>query len=109
MRAVTWQGRRNVRVDQVPDPGIEQPDDIVGKVTTTGLCGSDLHLYEVFRPYLDPGDILGHETIRPHLADEDPLGVDGFATRRLSLEEVPAAYAIFQAKEGGMVKTLLKP
>jgi threonine dehydrogenase-like Zn-dependent dehydrogenase len=61
MKAVTWQGRRDVRVEDVPDPRIEDPTDIVVRVTTTGLCGSDLHLYEVLGPYLDPGDVLGHE------------------------------------------------
>ncbi|MFG3281304.1 zinc-dependent alcohol dehydrogenase [Streptomyces sp. NPDC048111] len=61
MRALTWHGKRDVRVDTVPDPTIQEPDDIVIKVTTTGLCGSDLHLYEVLGPFLDPGDILGHE------------------------------------------------
>ncbi|THA39847.1 alcohol dehydrogenase catalytic domain-containing protein [Streptomyces sp. A1547] len=61
MKAVTWQGRRNVRVETVPDPGITDPTDAIIKVTTTGLCGSDLHLYEVLGPFLDAGDILGHE------------------------------------------------
>lgn len=61
MKAVTWQGRRNVRVETVPDPGITAPTDAIIKVTTTGLCGSDLHLYEVLGPFLDAGDILGHE------------------------------------------------
>lgn len=61
MRALTWQGRRDVRVETVPDPKIEKPDDIVVRVTSTGICGSDLHLYELFGPYIDPGDILGHE------------------------------------------------
>ncbi|MGD6741382.1 zinc-dependent alcohol dehydrogenase [Streptomyces sp. BH106] len=63
MRALTWQGKRDVRIEEVPDPRIEKPDDIVVRVTSTGICGSDLHLYEVFGPYLDPGDILGHETM----------------------------------------------
>ncbi|PKV82876.1 alcohol dehydrogenase catalytic domain-containing protein [Streptomyces sp. TLI_146] len=63
MRALTWQGKRDVRVETVPDPRIEQPDDIVVRVTSTGICGSDLHLYELFGPYLDPGDILGHEAM----------------------------------------------
>ncbi|MFD9483036.1 alcohol dehydrogenase catalytic domain-containing protein [Streptomyces sp. NPDC059991] len=63
MRALTWQGRRDVRVETVPDPRIEEPDDIVVRVTSTGICGSDLHLYELFGPYLDPGDILGHEAM----------------------------------------------
>ncbi|MCX5588827.1 zinc-dependent alcohol dehydrogenase [Streptomyces erythrochromogenes] len=61
MKAVTWQGRRDVRVETVPDPGIIDPTDAIIKVTTTGLCGSDLHLYEVLGPFLDAGDILGHE------------------------------------------------
>ncbi|MFI0238646.1 alcohol dehydrogenase catalytic domain-containing protein [Streptomyces sp. NPDC016845] len=61
MRALTWQGKRDVRVEEVPDPRIEKPDDIIVQVTSTGICGSDLHLYEVLGPYLDPGDILGHE------------------------------------------------
>ncbi|MEU9849142.1 zinc-dependent alcohol dehydrogenase [Streptomyces sp. NPDC047985] len=61
MRALTWQGRRDVRVENVPDPRIEEPTDVVVRITSTGICGSDLHLYEVLGPYLDPGDILGHE------------------------------------------------
>jgi len=61
MKALTWHGRRDVRVDTVPDPTIEHPDDIVVRVTSTGICGSDLHLYEVLGPFLDAGDILGHE------------------------------------------------
>ncbi len=63
MRALTWQGKRDVRVETVPDPRIEKPDDIIVKVTSSGICGSDLHLYELFGPYLDPGDILGHEAM----------------------------------------------
>ncbi|MFF3071751.1 alcohol dehydrogenase catalytic domain-containing protein [Kitasatospora sp. NPDC057904] len=63
MKAVTWQGRRTVEVRSVPDPRIEQPTDILVEVTTTGLCGSDLHLYEVLGAFLDEGDILGHEAM----------------------------------------------
>jgi threonine dehydrogenase-like Zn-dependent dehydrogenase len=61
MRALTWQGKRDVRVENVPDPRIEEPTDAVIRVTSTGLCGSDLHLYEVLTPFMTPGDILGHE------------------------------------------------
>ncbi|MCI3927801.1 alcohol dehydrogenase catalytic domain-containing protein [Streptomyces sp. AN091965] len=61
MRALTWHGKRDVRVDTVPDPVIKEPTDIVVRTTSSGICGSDLHLYEVLGPYLDPGDILGHE------------------------------------------------
>ena len=61
MKALTWHGRRDVRVDEVPDPKIECPTDAVIRVTTTAICGSDLHLYEVLGPFLDEGDVLGHE------------------------------------------------
>ncbi|GGS43811.1 MULTISPECIES: zinc-dependent alcohol dehydrogenase [Actinokineospora] len=61
MKALTWHGRRDVRVDTVPDPVITEPTDVIVRVTSTGLCGSDLHLYEVLGPFLDEGDILGHE------------------------------------------------
>ncbi|MCX4741969.1 zinc-dependent alcohol dehydrogenase [Streptomyces antibioticus] len=61
MKAVTWQGKRDVRVETVPDPEIQEPTDIVIRITSTGLCGSDLHLYEVLTPFMTPGDILGHE------------------------------------------------
>ncbi|MFD8154830.1 zinc-dependent alcohol dehydrogenase [Streptomyces sp. NPDC059720] len=61
MKAVTWQGKRDVRVEEVPDPRIEEPTDAIIRITSTGLCGSDLHLYEVLTPFMTPGDILGHE------------------------------------------------
>ncbi|MGW1615103.1 zinc-dependent alcohol dehydrogenase [Streptomyces sp. NPDC002285] len=61
MRAVTWQGKRDVRVETVPDPSIQEPTDVVIRITSTGLCGADLHLYEVLTPFMTPGDILGHE------------------------------------------------
>jgi threonine dehydrogenase-like Zn-dependent dehydrogenase len=61
MRAVTWHGKRDVRVDSVPDPTIEQPTDAIVRVTSSGICGSDLHLYEVMGPFMSEGDVLGHE------------------------------------------------
>lgn len=61
MRALTWQGKEKVSVETVPDPVISQPTDAVIKVTSTAICGSDLHLYSVLGPYLHQGDILGHE------------------------------------------------
>jgi threonine dehydrogenase-like Zn-dependent dehydrogenase len=61
MKALTWQGKRDVRVEDVPDPVIEQPTDAIIRVTTSGICGSDLHLYEVMGPFIDPGSVLGHE------------------------------------------------
>jgi threonine dehydrogenase-like Zn-dependent dehydrogenase len=61
VRAVTWHGTHDVRVDTVPDPTIKEPTDAIIRVTSTGICGSDLHLYEVLGPYIDAGDVLGHE------------------------------------------------
>ncbi|MGH3513072.1 MAG: zinc-dependent alcohol dehydrogenase [Pseudonocardiaceae bacterium] len=61
MKAVTWHGKRDIRIDTVPDPKIEDPTDAIVRITTTGICGSDLHLYEVLGPFLSEGDILGHE------------------------------------------------
>jgi threonine dehydrogenase-like Zn-dependent dehydrogenase len=63
VKALTWQGKRDVRVEEVPDPRIEEPNDAIIKVTSTAICGSDLHLYEVLGAYLTPGDVLGHETM----------------------------------------------
>lgn len=61
MKAVTWQGRRKVAVETVPDPRIEAPTDAIIEVTSSGICGSDLHLYEVLGAYMSTGDVLGHE------------------------------------------------
>lgn len=63
MKALTWQGKQDVRVVDVPDPKIEEPTDAVIKVTSTAICGSDLHLYDPLGPFLAPGDVLGHETM----------------------------------------------
>lgn len=61
MKAVTWHGKRDVRVEGVPDPRIEQPTDAIVRITSTNICGSDLHLYEVLSAFMEAGDILGHE------------------------------------------------
>ncbi len=61
MKAVTWHGKRDVRVDNVPDPIIQEPTDAIVRITTTAICGSDLHLYEVLGPFMGEGDVLGHE------------------------------------------------
>lgn len=61
MKALTWHGNQDVRVDTVPDPAIEQPTDAIIRVTSSGICGSDLHLYSVLGAFIDEGDILGHE------------------------------------------------
>jgi threonine dehydrogenase-like Zn-dependent dehydrogenase len=61
MKALAWHGNHDVRVDNVPDPKIQEPTDAIIRVTSTAICGSDLHLYEVLGPFIDEGDILGHE------------------------------------------------
>jgi threonine dehydrogenase-like Zn-dependent dehydrogenase len=61
MKAVTWHGKRDVRVEEVPDPKIEVATDAIIEITSTNICGSDLHLYEVLGAFMTPGDILGHE------------------------------------------------
>ena len=61
MKALTWQGKRSVSVEEVPDPRIQEPTDAIVRITSTGICGSDLHLYEVLGPFMDKGDIIGHE------------------------------------------------
>ncbi|WP_312588337.1 zinc-dependent alcohol dehydrogenase [Corynebacterium dentalis] len=61
MKALTWQASNTVSVEEVPDPQIQEPTDAVIRVTSTAICGSDLHLYEVLTPFMDKGDIIGHE------------------------------------------------
>lgn len=77
MKAVTWQGKRNVQVSEVADPRIVEPTDAVIRVTSTGVCGSDLHLYEVLGAFIDPGDVLGHEPMG--VVEEVGNAVDGLA------------------------------
>lgn len=78
MKALCWHGTSDVRVDTVPDPRIENPTDIVVKITSTAICGSDLHLFDGFMPTMEAGDVLGHE----------PMGIVqevGSAVRKLKV------------------------
>ncbi len=61
MKALVWHGKRDVRVDTVADPTIQDPTDAIVRITSSGVCGSDLHLYEVLGPFMSEGDIIGHE------------------------------------------------
>lgn len=61
MKATVWMGKRDIRVENVPDPVILDPRDVIVRITTTAICGSDLHLYNGFNPMMKKGDILGHE------------------------------------------------
>jgi threonine dehydrogenase-like Zn-dependent dehydrogenase len=63
MKAVVWHGKEDVRVDTVPDPSIQEPTDAIVRVTSSGICGSDLHLYSTLTMFMEEGDILGHEPI----------------------------------------------
>lgn len=77
MRALTWQGNERVTVETVPDPAIREPTDAIVRVTSSAICGSDLHLYSTLGMFIDAGDVLGHE----------PMGVvveTGPAVTRLS-------------------------
>src|ERR671925_988052 len=61
MRATCWEGKRNVKVETVPDSKILNQRDAIVRITSTAICGSDLHLYNGFIPTMERGDILGHE------------------------------------------------
>ncbi len=61
MKALVWHGKSDVRCDTVPDPKIEDPRDVIVQITTTAICGSDLHLFDGYMPAMEEGDILGHE------------------------------------------------
>lgn len=63
MKALCWHGKGDVRYDTVPDPRIEHPTDVILKVTSCAICGSDLHLFDGYMPEMESGDILGHETM----------------------------------------------
>jgi threonine dehydrogenase-like Zn-dependent dehydrogenase len=77
VKALTWHGNHDVRVDTVPDPSIEHPTDAIIKVTSSGICGSDLHLYEVLGAFIDEGDVLGHEPMG--IVEEVGSGVTNIA------------------------------
>ncbi len=61
MKALCWHGKSDIRCDNVPDPKIEDPRDVIVKITATAICGSDLHLYDAYMPTMKSGDVIGHE------------------------------------------------
>ena len=77
MKALTYHGIEDVRVDDVPDPRIQEPDDVIVRITSTGLCGSDLHLYKILGAFIGEGDILGHEPMG--IVEETGAGVTELA------------------------------
>jgi len=61
MKALTWHGKHDIRCETVPDPQIQESGDVIVRITSTAICGSDLHLYDGFMPTMEAGDVLGHE------------------------------------------------
>lgn len=99
MRALTWQGTTKVSVDEVPDPRIEEPTDAIVRITSTAICGSDLHLYDVLTPFLHRGDILGHEAMG--IVEEVGSAVVGIAPGdRVVVPFVIACGACFMCERG---------
>ena len=77
MKAVVWHGKEDVRVDNVPDPAIREPTDAIVRITSTAICGSDLHLYGKLSPIMRQGDIIGHEPMG--IVEEVGSGVEHIA------------------------------
>jgi len=96
MKALTWHGKRDVRVENVPDPALQEPTDAIVRITSTAICGSDLHLYEV----------LGASS---SWTATTRWGRRAWRTHVLPLEQAPHGYEIFQAKQDGCVKVVLTP
>jgi threonine dehydrogenase-like Zn-dependent dehydrogenase len=113
MRALTYHGVHDVRVDNVPDPVIEEPTDAIIRVTSSGICGSDPHRRDGHTDRAAPRRGTGArwiDDITPLLeGDDDPLGVDDFATHHVPLDDAPKAYETFQKKQDNAFKVLLKP
>ncbi len=76
MKALVWHGKGSVSVDNVPDPTIQESSDIIVKITSTAICGSDLHLFDGFQPTMKDGDIMGHEPMG--IVEEVGSGVTKF-------------------------------
>lgn len=114
MRALCWHGKEDIRCETVPDPIIQDPRDIVIKVTSCAICGSDLHLMGAF-----VGKGLTMKTGQTHVQKYlDPLMkriVDGeidpsfLITHRVSLEDGPEAYKTFRHKKEGCIKVVMRP
>ena len=89
MKAVVWHGTNDIRVERVPDPAILNPRDAIVRVTTTAICGSDLHLLDGFIPTMKAGDFV--------------------ITHRLPIDQAPNAYKTFRDKQDSCIKVVLKP
>jgi threonine dehydrogenase-like Zn-dependent dehydrogenase len=110
----------DVRCENVPDPTIVNPTDAIVRITSTAICGSDLHLYDGFNPFMEKGDILGHEPLgiveevgsevrrikRVESGEIDPSFV---ITHTVPIDKGPEMYKTFRDKEDGCIKVVLKP
>ena len=132
MKALVWHGKSDVRCDTVPDPTIEDPHDVIVKITSTAICGSDLHLYDGYMPMMEDGDILGHEPLgafmnkgltmktgQTHvkrysekllgMIDAGEIEPSFVITHSRPLAEGPEMYKTFRDKQDGCIKVVLKP
>ena len=126
MKAITLHGPGDVRVESVPDPRIVDPTDAVLRITTSAVCGSDVHQYHGRVAGLDPGVVMGHEFMgltlrmgicnaRNFIAPLMPLVQAGrlqptrLITHTLPPADTPKGYAIFDHKEDRAIKVMLKP
>lgn len=109
MKALCWYGTGDVRVETVPDPKILHARDAIIKITSTAICGSDLHLFDGFMPTMERGDVLGHEQMGEVVEVGPEVDPSFVITHRLKLDDAPAAYKSFRDKEDGCIKVVLKP
>ena len=94
MKALVWHGKEDIRHDTVPDPEIEDDRDIIVKVTSCAICGSDLHLFHNMIPAMKPGDIVGHEM----MGEVVEVGRGG---RYAMAGQVPGHHIEVVAQQGG--------
>ena len=97
MRALCWHGKEDIRVDTVPDPQIRDPRDIIVKISSTAICGSDLHIYGGFVPSMEKGDIVGHEA----MGEVVEVGGDVKTLHRGDRVVVPFTISVARASSAG--------
>jgi threonine dehydrogenase-like Zn-dependent dehydrogenase len=120
MRALCWNDKYDVTVETVPDPKIEHPRDAIVRITSTAICGSDLHLYNDLIKTMKRGDVLGHKPIGEvvelgsHVTnlkfiEEEKIDPSFIVTHELTLDAAPQGYETFKHRRDGCIKIVLKP